>query len=131
VVVPVVVVVVVVVAQAPSVSPWRMCAGHAWTLTLIVTPGRRAECVLWQIVTLPVAGTVVVPVVVWPVTRGPLAKPVPTMTPVAASTAAATAHAITPLACRSKRLRSFFTAPSRCRPPEKLAVCPALSSRGS
>jgi hypothetical protein len=44
---------VVVVGHGPIVSPWRMCAGSAELLTVIVTRGFFAECVWWQIVTLP------------------------------------------------------------------------------
>ena len=44
-VVVVVLVVVVVVTHAPSVSPWRMCAGHALTLIVIVCDGCLSECV--------------------------------------------------------------------------------------
>ena len=45
---------VVVVPHAPIVSPCAACAGHALTLTVIVTDGFVAECVRWQIVTFPV-----------------------------------------------------------------------------
>jgi hypothetical protein len=105
----VVVVVVVVVPHAPTVSPCRRCAGQALTLIEIVTPGCFTECVLWQIVTFPVVGTVVVvvaPVVVVAVvvsraTDGLLAIPTPTKPPETASTAVATAP---PTMARARRL---------------------------
>lgn len=53
--------------QAPIVSPCPRCAGSALWLTVIVTNGFFAECVWWQIVTLPVVVVVGVVVVVVPV----------------------------------------------------------------
>jgi hypothetical protein len=53
--------------HAPIVSPWRRCAATALWPTVIVTNGFFAECVWWQIVTLPVVVVVGVVVVVVPV----------------------------------------------------------------
>jgi hypothetical protein len=106
----------VVVTHGPIVSPCLMWAGHAWTLTVSVAIGCHRERVWWQIVTRPVAGTVVpvVPVVTAAV-LGLLANPTPTRTPDAARTATATAP---PIALRARRLnmrRSFGNrAPKGC-----------------
>lgn len=45
---------------AGTMSPWRSCAGSARELTVIRTYGFRADDVLWQIVTFPCVGVVVV-----------------------------------------------------------------------
>jgi hypothetical protein len=86
----VVVVVVVVVGQAPTVSPCFSCAFHAWTLTVIEWPDFFFEPVWWQIVTFPLAGTVVdVVVVVGAWLFGLAASAFATRTPAESSTAIA------------------------------------------